>query len=59
MERTPAHDPPDVPPDPGQSPASTAEVPPFALATVRIRTGEQPFLQKRSLHLVKVSQKKQ
>ena len=33
MERTPAHDPPDVPPDPGQSPASTADVPPFALAT--------------------------
>ncbi|MCC6902423.1 MAG: hypothetical protein IT377_25855 [Polyangiaceae bacterium] len=27
-------------------------------ATVRIRTGDQPFLQKRSLHLVKVSQKK-
>ncbi|MCK6535125.1 MAG: hypothetical protein L6Q84_19305 [Polyangiaceae bacterium] len=27
-------------------------------ATVRIRTGEQPFLQRRSLHLVKVSQKK-
>ena len=33
MERTPAHDQPDVPPDPGQSPGTKAEAPPYALAT--------------------------